>query len=245
MSGITAALDALLWPPASEAEPAAAVAAAAMLAGSAPLAAGHLDAALRAVAPRLDDAARAAWLAALGMALTRHGITAPRCVAAFLGQCAVESAGFRVLEEDLNYSAPRLREVWPARFPTEEAASVCAFQPEKLANVVYADRMGNGDPASGDGWRFRGRGLIQMTGKATYERFAAAMGLSLEQAVALAGTTQGAADSAAWFWTAHDLNALARSWALLPITRRINGGTEGWAERARLCNAALHAMGAY
>lgn len=216
-----------------------------MLSDPPPLSPDHLTAALRAVAPRLDDAACSAWVAALATPLRRAAITAPRCVAAFLGQCAVESAGFRVLEEDLRYSAPRLREVWPARFPTEAAASACAFQPEKLANLVYADRMGNGDAASGDGWRFRGRGLIQMTGRATYQRFAAAMGMSLEQAVAHAGTMQGAADSAAWFWTAHDLNPLARNWALLPITRRINGGTEGWAERARLCDAALHAVGAY
>jgi putative chitinase len=185
-----------------------------------PLPPNRFDPALRAVAPHLADADRTAWIAALLPPLQRSGITASRCVAAFLGQCAAESAGFQSLEEDLNYSAARLCEVWPHRFPTTEAAAACALQPEALANHVYANRMGNGDEASGDGWRFRGRGLLQITGRTTYQHFALAMTMTLDQAVAHAATRAGAADSAVWFWSANQLNALASTWSLDLLTRK-------------------------
>jgi len=203
-----------------------------------------LDRGLAAVAPHLSSTDHADWIAAMTQPMLKAGITTPRCVAAFLGQCSVESAGFLGLEENLSYSAGRLCQVWPSRFPTEAVAEACAFQPETLANQVYADRMGNGAPASGDGWQFRGRGLIQLTGRATYARFAAAMGLTLDAAVQHAATQAGAADSAAWFWSINGLNALAASWSIDLITRKINGGTNGAAERSRLCSAALHAIGA-
>ena len=199
---------------------------------------------LRAVAPRLSDAERATWVAVLLAPLQRAGINAPRCLAAFLGQCAHESGGFRTLEEDLSYSAARLCQVWPNRFPTLQAAEACALQPELLANRVYADRLGNGGEATGDGWRFRGRGLIQITGRTAYQQFARSMGLTLDDAVEHAATQAGAADSAAWFWTANNLNVLARTWSIDLLTRKINGGMAGAAERTRLCEAALHAVGA-
>lgn len=166
-----------------------------------------LDAALSAVAPHLSGAERAVWASILGAPLQRAGIVPPRCVAAFLGQCAHESGGFRDLEEDLSYTAPRLCQVWPNRFPTPQAAEACALQPEMLANRVYANRLGNGDEASGDGWRFRGRGLIQITGRAAYQQFADAMHMTLSQAVPHASTQAGAVDSAIWFWTVNDLRA--------------------------------------
>jgi putative chitinase len=209
-----------------------------------PLPSARLGPAMAAVAPHLPDAERLGWAEVLGARLLRGGITVPRCVAAFLGQCAVESAGFQGLEEDLHYSAARLCQVWPNRFPTVEAAEVCAMRPETLANRVYASRMGNGDEASGDGWRFRGRGLLQVTGRTEYERFARAMGMTLEQAVAHAATPDGAVDSAVWFWTANQLNALANNWSIDLLTRKINGGGAGAAERSRLCEAALQAIGA-
>jgi putative chitinase len=155
----------------------------------------------------------------------------------------VESGGFLILEEDLSYSAARLCEVWPGRFPNADSARACAFQPEALANDIYANRMGNGDPASGDGWYFRGRGLIQITGRAAYERFARAMSMTLDQAVAHSATMAGAADSAVWFWSDNDLNKLADAWLLDAMTRRINGALTGAAERNRLCRSALHALG--
>jgi putative chitinase len=209
----------------------------------APLPPARLDLALLAVAPHLPEVERAAWVAALAAPLQRSGITAPRCVAAFFGQCAVESAGFHALEEDLNYSVSRLCEVWPNRFPNAETAEACALRPEVLANRVYANRMGNGAEASGDGWRFRGRGLIQITGRAAYQRFARAMNLTLDQAVEHAASRTGAADSAVWFWSANQLNNLANTWSLEMLTRKINGGTGDAAERARLSEAALLAIG--
>jgi putative chitinase len=199
---------------------------------------------LRAVAPHLSETELAEWVNVLAGRLAKAGINVPRCVAAFLGQCAVESAGFRSLEEDLNYSASRLCQVWPARFANPEAAAVCALRPEILADRVYADRMGNGNEASGDGWRFRGRGLMQITGRTAYEHFARAMGMTLDQAVEHAATPTGAADSAIWFWTANQLNWLANAWSIDLINRKISGGTTGAAERNRLCEAALQAIGA-
>nr|WP_294522997.1 glycoside hydrolase family 19 protein [uncultured Rhodopila sp.] len=203
----------------------------------------HLGAALRAVAPHLSGVERAEWVEVLGGRLCKAAITKSRRVAAFLGQCAVESGGFQILEEDLSYSAARLCEVWPERFPDAETAEACAFQPQALADHVYANRMGNGDPASGDGWFFRGRGLIQITGRTAYERFAKEMNMTLDQAVAHASTPAGAADSAVWFWSDNDLNKLADSWLLDRMTRKINGGPMGAAERNRLCTAALRVLG--
>ena len=222
-----------------------AVAAAVILLGNAPppMAANRIELALRAVAPHLTDAERAAWTTYLVESLAKSAITTPRCVAAFLGQCATESDGFRCIEENLSYSAARLCEVWPSRFPNLEAADVCALQPEVLANRVYANRMGNGDETSGDGWRFRGRGLLQISGRSTYERFAAAMKMTLDEATEHVATQAGAVDSAVWFWTENGLNTLASSWSVDLITRKINGGMTGAAERTRLCEAALQAIG--
>ncbi len=204
----------------------------------------HLQKALRGVAPHLTQAELSAWAEILAQQLSRASIVQPRCVAAFLGQCAVESGGFRTLEEDLSYSADRLCEVWPNRFPTAEDAAPFAYHPEALANSVYAGRMGNGGPGSGDGWRFRGRGLIQLTGRAAYAGFAKSMSMTLDDAVEHAATPPGAAESAIWFWSEHDLCALAEQWEISRITLRINGGTTGDSERVRLCNVALRAIGA-
>jgi putative chitinase len=202
-----------------------------------------LDRGLAAVAPHLSDAERTGWIVALTGPLRKFAISAPRCLAAFLGQCAVESGGFLGLEENLSYSAGRLCQVWPNRFSTIAVAEACAFQPEVLANRVYADRMGNGGVLSGDGWRFRGRGLIQLSGRANYERFAAAINLGLGETVQHAATQIGAAESAAWFWSVNGLNELAATWSIDLITRKINGGTAGAADRSRLCDAALRAIG--
>jgi putative chitinase len=202
-----------------------------------------LDPVLRSVAPHLTETERAAWVAVLTESLRKAAITTPRGVAAFLGQCAAESGGFRELKEDLQYSAARLCAVWPNRFPNLEATLGCVGNPEALANRVYASRMGNGDEASGDGWRFRGRGLIQITGRTAYEQFASAMAMTLEQALDYASSRAGAADSAIWFWTRNGLNALANTWSIDLLTRKISGGTAGAAERNRLCEAALRAIG--
>lgn len=242
LSGTLTAFGAFLQRPSSD--PAVAAAVTILANTPPPLPSPRVDAALQAVAPHLSGEERSAWIAALAEPLHKAGITAPRSIAAFLGQCAVESAGFHSLEEDLSYSAARLCQVWPSRFPDAATAELCALQPEILANRVYADRMGNGDEASGDGWRFRGRGLIQITGRTTYQQFARAMSMTLEQVTEHAATQPGAAASAAWFWSANQLNALAGTWSLDLISRKINGGTTDAAERNRLCEAALHAIGA-
>ncbi len=225
-------------------DPAAAAAAMVLAKRPPPLPPKHLDLGLRAVAPHLTYDERAAWIAALTVPLGKAGLATPRCVAAFLGQCSVESGEFRSMEEDLSYSAARLCQVWPSRFPNVEAAEACALRPEVLANRVYANRMGNGDEASGDGWQFRGRGLIQITGRTAYTRFAQAMNMPLDQAVEHAATLAGAVDSAIWFWSINQLNTLANSWSVDQITQKINGGMTGAAERTRLSQAALQAIGA-
>ncbi len=242
MSGILTGLTIPLGRPPSNPATAAAVAIMSAKPMASPAISG-LDRALAAVAPHLDSTDRASWVAALTKPLLKAGITTPNALAAFLGQCSVESSGFLGLEENLSYSAARLCQVWPSRFPNATAAQVCAFQPEILANQVYADRMGNGSVQSGDGWQFRGRGLIQLSGRSNYTQFARAMNLTLNEAVQHAGTQAGAADSAAWFWSVNGLNALAKSWSIDLITRKINGGTTGAAERSRLCDAAQHAIG--
>jgi len=202
-----------------------------------------LEAAIRACAPRLTDAQIASWVDALTETLRRNRIDTPRRIAAFVGQCAHESGGFTVMQENLNYRAERLYQVWPARFPNLAAANECARNPERLANRVYANRMGNGDEASGDGWRFRGRGLIQLTGRSNYQRFANSLGCTIEEAAQRAETPRGAGESAAFFWSANSLNTLADAWSIDAMTRKINGGTAGAAERRHLCDAALAAIG--
>jgi len=224
-------------PPTLATTPAAAPAATVV----APLA--GLEAAIRACAPRLTDAEVASWLDALSDTLRGNAIDTPRRIAAFVGQCAHESGGFKVMQENLNYRAERLCQVWPARFPNLAAANECARNPERLANRVYASRMGNGDEASGDGWRFRGRGLIQLTGRSNYQRFANSLGCTVEEAAQRAETPRGAGQSAAFFWSTNGLNALADAWSIDAMTRKINGGTAGAAERRHLCDAALAAIG--
>ncbi len=202
-----------------------------------------LNRGLAAVVPHMSDADRARWANAMIGPLCKYEITTPRCLAAFLGQCAVESGGFLGLEENLSYTSTRLCQVWPNRFPTPAAAAACAFRPETLANQVYAGRMGNGNIVSGDGWQFRGRGLLQLSGRTNYERFATAANLGLDDAVTYAGTQAGAVESAAWFWSVSGLSELAATWSLDLITQKINGGSEGAAQRSALCNAALNAIG--
>jgi putative chitinase len=228
--------------PANLGSPAAA--AAVLLLRSMPVSlAATLDQVLQTIAPHLPPTEHAAWIEAMGPPMQQAAIITGVRIAAFLGQCAFESDGFRQLEENLSYSAERLCQVWPHRFPSSSAAEACARQPERLANEVYAGRMGNGDAASGDGWRFRGRGLIQITGRTAYESFAKAIDMPLDAVTDYCATRPGAVSSAGWFWTSRRLNSLADAWALEKLTFLINGSTQAAAERARLCVAARHIMG--
>lgn len=175
--------------------------------------------------------APAAYLEHLFPACQEFGIDTPARYAMFLAQICHESAGLTRFEENLNYSAQGLMATWANRFPTLAAAKAYVRQPEKIANKVYADRMGNGPESSGDGWRFRGRGPIQVTGRENYARCGAALSLDLINAPELIATPDHAFRSAAWFWSTHPLNACADGGDIKGATRIINGGLNGLAER--------------
>lgn len=176
----------------------------------------------------------------LQAAMARWGIDTPARQAAFLAQIGHESMRLTRMEEALNYTAPRLTQVWPSRFPTLADAQPFAGRPEALANRVYGGRMGNDQP--GDGWRYRGRGLKQLTGRDNYTRYAQASGHDAVGNPDLLLTHALAADSAGWFWHWKGCNVFAdkRDWA--GLTRRINGGTVGLQERIALTTKALKAF---
>jgi putative chitinase len=159
------------------------------------------------------------------------GIDTAEEIAAFLAQCGHESADFTRLEENLNYSADGLHRTWPRRFPDDAICAEYARHPERIANKVYADRMGNGPEGSGDGWAYHGRGAIQLTGRENYTKFSQASGKTLEELKTYLLTLEGAVESAVWFWTSKDLNILAQKGDTEGLTRRINGGTLGLKER--------------
>lgn len=172
-----------------------------------------------------------AWVQELNTFMPRYGIDTPLRIAAFLPQCGHESEGFTALKENLNYSAEALTKTWPLRFPARVAQQY-ARQPERIANRAYANRMGNGPEESGDGWRHRGRGIIQLTGGDMYRAFAKAAGKPYEEIAAYLETKAGAVESACWFWVkCKNLNPLADAADMLGMTKLINGGTNGLADR--------------
>lgn len=179
---------------------------------------------------------------ALNEVLPKYEITSVGRVAAFLAQCGHESADFTVLKENLNYSADGLTKVFPKRFPTLDAANPYNRNPEKIANKIYADRMGNGPESSGDGYKYRGRGAIQLTGHDNYKAFADSIGQSIDEAVAYTETMAGAIESACWFWNKNHLNTLADSADLVTLTKRINGGTIGLDDRVKHYNHNIEVL---
>lgn len=180
---------------------------------------------------------------ALQAVLPKYEINTPTRVAAFLAQCGHESADFTIVQENLNYSAKGLQATWPKRFVTLAEAALHERNPEKIANKVYANRLGNGDEASGDGWRYRGRGAIQLTGKENYLAFGKFVGKSLEETVAYLETLPGAIESACWFWKRNNLNVLADAKDIDTATKRINGGTIGSLERRARFEENLKILG--
>jgi putative chitinase len=186
------------------------------------------------------------WYNALSQLLPDYEINTPQRIAAFIAQCAHESGEFTALKENLNYRAVTLRKIFPKYFPTDEIANQYANLPNKqeaIANKVYANRMGNGDEASGDGFRYCGRGLIQLTGKDNYSWFAASIGIKPDEASEYLQTFEGAAQSACWFWESNNLNAFADVGDILTMTKRINGGTIGLEDRKKHYEHALHVLG--
>lgn len=163
-------------------------------------------------------------------------------IACFIAQTAHESGGFNFLEENLNYSAKGLLGVFKKYFPTEELAKQYERQPEKIASRVYANRMGNGPEESKEGFKFKGRGLIQLTGKENYTKFAKSMDMSIDEAVEYLKTTKGAVESAAWFWEENKLNDLCDKKDFLTLTKRINGGTIGLEDRKHHYDVVMEAL---
>lgn len=184
------------------------------------------------------------WHHALEQLLPDYEINTPQRIAAFIAQCAHESGGFTALKENLNYKAVTLRKIFGKYFPTDEMAQQYAGKQEAIANLVYANRMGNGPPESGDGYRYCGRGLIQLTGKDNYFWFAASLQIPVEEASAYLETFEGAAQSACWFWETNQLNKWADTGDILMLTKKINGGTIGLEDRKKHYEHALHILGA-
>lgn len=199
------------------------------------------------------------WLPHVQNALARFGIESERQVSAWLAQTAHESGGYTLLSENLNYSADGMAAIWPNRFavlgPDKKAvktkegknqpnkfALALHRKPEMIANVVYSSRMGNGPIESGDGWRYRGRGLKQLTGKDNYTRCGQGLELDLVDKPDLLLEPQGAALSAAWFWSVNKCGALADADDFVGLTKKINGGTIGLADRERRYKAVLASL---
>lgn len=186
------------------------------------------------------------WFDALYQILPEYEINTPQRVAAFIAQCAHESGGFKFLKENLNYKAASLRKVFPKYFPDDAIAARYANKGEMIANRVYASRMGNGDEASGDGYRFCGRGLIQLTGKQNYTFFAASVGIEdMEECVEYLGTFEGAIQSACYFWESTGLNREADAGDIKTMTKKINGGFIGLEDRIKHYEHALHVFGVH
>jgi len=195
------------------------------------------------------------WLAALEETFKTYRINTPQQVAAWIAQTAHESSGFAFLVENLNYSSDGLAAVWPGRFAEKGSdggyvkingknkpnalAIELHRKPEQIANVVYAGRMGNGPAESGDGWKYRGRGLKQLTGKDNYSRCGQAIGRDLIRDPDLLLSPQYAALSAGWFWDVNRCGALADAGDFVGLTRRINGGTIGLEDRQRRYDAVM------
>lgn len=189
-----------------------------------------------------------AWADAINDILPDYDINTPKRVAAFLAQCGHESGGFTTLTENLNYGAAGLQGIFKKYFPDAETAKAYERQPEKIANKIYANRMGNGDTASGDGWKFRGRGPIQLTGKDNYTKFANTMfedpQTVLDNPDVVAQDKETALTSAVWFWGTNKLNALADAGDIKTMTKKINGGYIGLEDRIAHYEHALKVLGA-
>lgn len=172
------------------------------------------------------------WVSPLKELLPQYSINSNARIAMFMAQCGHESLNFKVLKENLNYSAKGLNAIFPKYFKNAgRDAQEYHRQPERIANIVYADRMKNGPTDSGDGWKFSGKGVIQLTGRANTTAFAKSIGKPLSKALAYLETKHGALESACWFWKENNLNLPADALDIERCTRKINGGTIGIEDR--------------
>jgi putative chitinase len=195
---------------------------------------------LASLLPKADNISE--WYAAIIELLPQYEIDTPQRVAGFIAQCAHESGGFTILEENLNYSEKGLHAIFPKYF-RERSAEAYARKPEAIANVVYANRMGNGSEKSGDGWKFRGRGVIQLTGFNNYSSFGKDIGKDVDQVIKYLGTKKGSLHSACWYWNSRNINATADAGDIVKMTKLINGGTIGLEDREKHYHHALEILG--
>jgi len=183
------------------------------------------------------------WADSMNNVFPTYDINTPQRVAAFLAQCGHESGGWTVFEENLNYSAQGLNSIFKKYFPTIESATPYARHPEMIANKIYANRMGNGGPESGDGYRYRGRGPIQLTGRANYTKFAQEMFDDWQNVVDnpdwVTADRDFALMSAIWFWNANKLNVQADNGDIKLMTKKINGGYIGLEDRIKHYNECM------
>lgn len=198
---------------------------------------------LRKISPATKSTVLAKYVDPLNVVGEHFGLFEnPKRMAAFLAQIAHESGGFNFTKEGLNYSAQALNKTFRKYFPTIASAQPYARQPAKIANKVYANRMGNGPESSGDGFKFCGRGLIQLTGRTNYTKLATSLGKSLDDTIAYLETPEGAVASAGWFWDVNKLSIYADKGDFVGLTRRINGGINGLADRQHHYQIALKAL---
>jgi len=197
---------------------------------------------LRKIYTGTSEAILGKYVEPLNITMEKYEINTPRRAAMFLAQIGHESGNLKTTMENLRYSAKRLRQVWPRRFNSDALALRYANNPEALANFTYGGRMGNGPENSGDGWKYRGRGFIQLTGKNNYVNFAESLNIPVDEAVEYLETPDGCAHSAGWFWWRNELNPIADRGDVRTVTRRINGGEHGLDERAALYRHALRIL---
>lgn len=205
---------------------------------------------LKQIFPNSTEENRAKYASPLRLAMMRYNIDNPNRIRAFLAQIGHESGQLSTVVENLNYSAKALRSVFGKYFKTDAEAQQYARKPEAIANVVYANRLGNGDTKSGDGWKYRGRGLIQITGKSNYNEasqkmYALPLGVDFVDEPELLATPEYAAQSAAWWWENAGLNAIADGLGgandievFKQITKRVNGGYNGLDDRLAIYERA-------
>lgn len=185
-----------------------------------------------------------AWYDAMVKIFPKYGIDTPNRIAGFCAQCGHESLNFTVLEENLNYKAATLEKLF-AKYFSKAGRNAAEYEkkPEKIANVIYASRMGNGDTASGDGYKFRGRGIIQLTGRDNYTNFGKSIGKSPDEVIEYLKTLDGALESACWYWNSRNLNAACDANDIVKMTKLVNGGTIGLEDRKKHYEHNLAVLG--
>jgi putative chitinase len=190
------------------------------------------------------NADAAAWADAALEVLPKYEINTPNRIAGFFAQCGHESMNFTALSENLNYRAETLEKLFSKYFSKAgRNAADYAKQPEKIANVIYANRMGNGDTASGEAYLFRGRGVIQLTGKDNYSAFALSIKMTLPDVIEYVQTKKGALESACWYWNSRKLNMACDEGDIVKMTKLVNGGTIGLEDRRKHYEQALAVLG--